>query len=634
MPNPFVETPARSVQDEAVSVMNAYYQDAKRLTKPRRDMQVKIYQDLSTFEQAKNRGWDTSFRVNKGFVALTKWVSRLFANRFKWQVSRRMTVDGKKIPQEDLEAINDVLTFIFDREDVWARLKMWGKKMLAYGEGWATPRFEMRTNYLGKDVLTNETAERITQDRGISAVAEEPEQTVVKINQGQFEEEFLDEFPTIDPESFSDVYADPRYLFADEIPAVMTNKDKVRWASILRNRKIYFNLDKVDPKAFDGMDWGNESKVQMYNIQQVTGNANSIGLDTNAINIKRYYGVFSPTGKPEDEKLFKLTGLANGSEVKLLIQMKEISEIPWVLMKCFEDTETLHAFGVVEPQKGVEDELNFSKNSKAAYINAALNRNWLYSPKSGVNPDQLTSAPGNIIVCKDGVPIAKTHLEQLEMPQINNDAFTNENDMERQYQQLTFQTDVSSPRTDQALTNTATGVRATFFEASAVINDVRRNMEAAVVEMAYQMLALLFDNISDSWVVERVGEEKYFRIHKTLFSNPRKKYNIRIEAASSTFDSVEQRRADAIAFWNFNEKARAAGVPVNTTAVYKEVVDTFEKRKAEDFISPAIPGAGGAPGGAGGGAGAISAAGGKAITEAAAPPNQAKVEAQEITGSI
>lgn len=630
--NPFVKTPSKDEQDRAIETMNEYFQDAKRLTQPRRDMMVKIYEGLSTFDTPKRREWDTDFKVNKGFIAVTKWVSRLTANRFKWIVSRKMDATGRLIPQEDVDAINDVLASIFDRESVWKRVKMWVKKCVTYGPAWAKPRFEMRTVYLGLDNLNDETSERKTQDRvderaDAKGDKQPPAKGVEEIQEQAFREEFLDEFPTLDPLSFSDVYVDPRYLFDDEIPALMQNIDKVRWASIIRNKKLYFNINQVDPTASEGTDLSNESKMQMYNIQATQGAGDGLKLDRNSLNIKRYYGVFSRTGRPEDEKFYKLTGLSNGNSVNLLIQMKEIKSIPGVLMKCFEDVETMHAYGVVEPQKGLEDELNFQKNSKAMYINAALNRNWLWSVLSGVKPSQLNSSPNNIIVCKDGVPTAKRHLEQLEMPPLNNDIFASENDLERQIQEITFLTSVSNPNSAQNLTNTATGVKAAVFDTSSVINDVRKNMENAVVELAYQMLELLFDNIGDNWVVERIGEERYFRIQRTLFQNPRAKYNIQIEANSSVFDNAENKRTDALAFWEIAKDAKKAGVNIDLAAVFKDVVETFEKRKASDIIKPDIDGL--LPGAEGKGQ-AISAGGRKTVAAASGK----KTEAQKAVESI
>lgn len=81
----------------------------------------------------------------------------------------------------------------------------------------------------------------------------------------------------------------------------------------------------------------------------------------------------------------------------LLVYAEEISQIPFEAVRCFEDTETFFATGFIEPILGLQAELNFKKNSASQYLNQSLNRTWVWSPNSGINPKHLNSAPGNII---------------------------------------------------------------------------------------------------------------------------------------------------------------------------------------------------------------------------------------------
>jgi hypothetical protein len=81
----------------------------------------------------------------------------------------------------------------------------------------------------------------------------------------------------------------------------------------------------------------------------------------------------------------------------VLVYAKEITQIPFEVIKCFPDTDTFLATGFLEQIIGLQEELNFKKNSASEYINQALNRNWIRSPMSGINPKHLNSAPGNII---------------------------------------------------------------------------------------------------------------------------------------------------------------------------------------------------------------------------------------------
>lgn len=66
----------------------------------------------------------------------------------------------------------------------------------------------------------------------------------------------------------------------------------------------------------------------------------------------------------------------------VVICMEEISQNPYELIRCFEDTETLFSWGFVEPIVGLQQELNFKKNSASEYINQALNRSFVRNPNS------------------------------------------------------------------------------------------------------------------------------------------------------------------------------------------------------------------------------------------------------------
>lgn len=55
-----------------------------------------------------------------------------------------------------------------------------------------------------------------------------------------------------------------------------------------------------------------------------------------------------------------------------------------------------------------------------------------------------------------------------------------------------------------------------------------------------------------------------------------RRYNITIETGTSTYDGIEQKRADAIARRNLGQQASAAGVPVDLKELYIGIMTTFE----------------------------------------------------------
>lgn len=62
------------------------------------------------------------------------------------------------------------------------------------------------------------------------------------------------------------------------------------------------------------------------------------------------------------------------------------------------------------------------------------------------------------------------------------------------------------------------------------------------------------------------------------------KYEIKIEAWTSSYDTLENRRDDAIAKRNIGQQAMQAQLPVNSEELFKDVLNTFEGTNAGKYI--------------------------------------------------
>ena len=60
-----------------------------------------------------------------------------------------------------------------------------------------------------------------------------------------------------------------------------------------------------------------------------------------------------------------------------------------------------------------------------------------------------------------------------------------------------------------------------------------------------KILQWTFDNIDKDITLKRIDDGKFFRINKEAFRDALERYDIKIEANSSSFDDVESRRDDA-----------------------------------------------------------------------------------------
>lgn len=148
--------------------------------------------------------------------------------------------------------------------------------------------------------------------------------------------------------------------------------------------------------------------------------------------------------------------------------------------------------------------MNFKKNAASQAINQSLNREWIWSPNSGVNPRDLISKPGNIIVTSKDAKTALENLIELPFRSIPNDYFQEQNDFERQIQSMTFTVDTSNQQNDQALTNTATGIKVKFFESNSVIDEVRKHFEEFLEDLAYKLLQVLYENMDNNSVFKKL----------------------------------------------------------------------------------------------------------------------------------
>jgi hypothetical protein len=148
--------------------------------------------------------------------------------------------------------------------------------------------------------------------------------------------------------------------------------------------------------------------------------------------------------------------------------------------------------------------------------------------------------------------------------------------MDRKLQNASYLIDTSSQSGNQALTNTATWSRIKFYESVSVINYVRDNIEQAMVDLAYKLLEFAYDNIEGNIVIKKTWDEGYWRVHKDFIKDALNRYDITIEAWSSTKETEEDRRNEALALYNILLWAKNAGVQVNLDEALKNVLNTFD----------------------------------------------------------
>lgn len=597
------KTPSQEVQNRALSLIKDTLSDYKNLNTAYMERMLRIYESFSTYEEQRRAEWSTTFKVNKAHEVIEKVLPRIIAKNPRWVVSPR-TDDfnpTKDLPMDDgtpeaqlarakeyqrrLEqakefshGIQDYLSYIFEEYGLVNQTRLWAKNMLVYGKGRAKIKYKYETATILEDeeILPEPSVPETPQLPG------QPPQPVVSKKKRKVEK-VVGEYPTIDVKSWTDIYTDPRYLRVGDMPAYIENVNGVRLWDLKRNKDKYFNLDKLEEIA--GLSSFNTDNAEYKRRVQAIAGIQNLTIDTavdkNALHLTVYYGYFQEDDDME-EKMYKICVVEN----MLVISYEEITQIPFEEIDCFEDTETNHSVGFVEPIVGLQDELNFKKNSSSEYINHALNRSWLWSANSGVDPRDLISKPNNIIVTSKNAQEAMANLIEIPHRELNSSFFQEQNDFERQIQSMTFTVDTSNAQSQQALTNTATGIRIKFFESNSVIDEVRKHFEHGLERLAYKLLQTTFENMEDNIVIKKLGDDGFWEINKELLRDAITRYTIRVEVNSSSYTDLESRREDAIALFNSALSASQAGVPVDLQEIWKDVAYTFEKKDLGRYIKP------------------------------------------------
>lgn len=570
-------------QQAIIQHIDSCYNEYKDLLKPYYERLVDIYKELNTFANPKLNPRDPTFKVNKAHEVVNKILPRIISRNPKWIVSSKPeaivdVMDDPNMSEEDkvnkiksskdyADAIQKLLTSIFDKYGLTDQVRMWAKDMVVYGKGIAKAKFKY------------EVARTVDESKQIEVWYDEDWNEMEVESNKRLKDYVWWEHPCIDTVSFTNLYYDPRYKDFDDVPAIIEITEWVR-LSQLKNNKKYINLDKLEllPPASQFSTKNNQYLESIRAVLWIPNLEVKEWVDKNNLTLRTYYWYYN---LDKWESLYKFTDVS----WILLICAEEIMQMPYEQIRAFEDTETNLGYGFVEPIISLQRELNFKKNSKSNYINMALNRQVYYNPNSWVNPKDLVSRPSGIIVTNKDRTAVENNLREVERRDINPSIFNEEADFERQIQGLTFTTDVSSPNSQQALTNTATGARISFFESNTQMDEMRKHLEEWLSRIAYKLLNEIFEQMGemDNLVIPWDNDD-YIKIHKEAIKDAIKKFDIKIESGSSSYDTIENRRDDAIAIYNLWLQAQSSGVPVDLKKMFMDVLNTFEKKDAESYI--------------------------------------------------
>lgn len=551
-------------QNKLVLHIRDLFSDYDNQTKQWRDRMLKIYKSATSFVWEWQNG-DTNFKVNKAHEIENKILPRIVARSPKPIVSFKS--DEYLVNEWEIEeynkranAVQDKLQRQFEKQDIKQTLRLVAKSGVRYGIGFAKVKDCYRINRSPKKV------EKTYVDEMWNEI-----QTIER----KVDEKVYEYYSAIEMKSWADMYFDPRYTRLEDMPAIIELKKNIRlsYFSQSPDKSKYMNLDKIVELA--SASWNSDFyKQKLASLLGIDYDERKI-IKPSTLEIKCFYGYFDLKDNDDmsGERMYEVWTIND----TVVVYCREISYLPFEDFRVFEDTEQYCPTGFIEPSLWLQDEMNFKKNKASEYINKALNRNWIRSPNSGIDPRKLaTMKQWEVIITNKSAEDAMKNLFEVPHRQLPSDYFQEQNDIDRQIQTASFTIDTTAPKSNQSLTNTATGIKVQDRDTSFVIDEVRWHFEDFVARISYKFLLADYENMDQNIRVKKVGEDGFREINKEAIKDAVERYEIKIEAWSSSYDSIESRRSDAIAVWNIWMQAMQAWLPVNLKEQYERIMNTFE----------------------------------------------------------
>ena len=501
--------------------------------------------------------------VNKAFEIEKKVTPKVFGTSPNRIVTFKPTYNMQPwIDTSDMaDMVRDYLEEQYKKQDIREVLKLICKWGIRYGNSFA------KVGYKYKIDRNKEKAGAIEYDEFGNHI--ETTSSVIK-------EDVIEEYPCLEYKGRPDMYYDPSYLRLEDMPAVIELASKVRLSFFTQQDSKFINTDKLIECVMKEWESEDDYKKRMLatlwvNVIDVANNA----IKPSTLQVKKFYWYFnlSDDESQKDERLYEFRVVND----LIVVFAQEISFLPFEDFRVFIDTESYFAKGYLQSIIWLQNELNHQKITAQDYMNKALYPVVIYSPNSGVDPRTLVNPkPWQIIVTSKWWQDALANIVQYPFRDLQPWYWNNSNDLERQIQASTFTIDTANPINQNSLTNTATGAKIKEFESNAVTGDTRKEFEDMISRLGYKMIQSVYDNMEDNIKVPRRDWDWYRDVNKEAFKNALSKYNIRIEAWSSAFDSLENRRNDALAQFNLWLQAMKAWVPIDMKYLFEKVMTTFE----------------------------------------------------------
>jgi hypothetical protein len=561
------KTPNQEIQEKASAFVKRFKTDAANKISKRREQLDEIYNETMNYYPKREADWDSVLKVNH-------------ANQIEQTVTSRLTAKNPKFIVSLKDSAKEIAKLYYPASDQGSpEFLAMVKQVESWGESIQSYLNHLFANYRYNASL-RKAAKSLVRYGNCYGAIEYRVDSYASYKDGKISRSTADEYPELVNISWKDLYLDPRYHQVADSAGVVSTRENVRLSELYSFDGL-FNLDKVEDSAGDANSQDRQAQ-SIYSLMIADPSGSTQQQKATTLTVDKFYGYFCETDDPKDEKIYEIWTLNDS----IVIKYKEIPKIPIVSAACFEDPEQHYGIGYVEPILGLQREYNFKMNSSIQYINTNLNHSWFYDPNSGIDPRALAnaSAPGAIVPVTNGMEAALNGLREIPRTPIDGSYFNQQSELRADMQSLSFTIDPGNPLNRAGGTDTATAVRAKFFEVNTVYADTLKHFEEWLVELAYNILDSVAMNAKNDVVIERMQSGDYKWASPAIFEDAPLRYAVRVEVGSSSFDSIENRREDALAKLAVLERAAQAGVKVDFNKAFTDILGTFEVVNPSEYI--------------------------------------------------
>jgi len=556
------KTPSDAIQKRALDKVTKLSKEYDSMISNRRAKWLDWYKMYRLFRTEKTQPWMSKFFIPKIFEIVEQKTPMMIAHNPKYIITPRF---NDNIPY--MQILRDYLSYVWDEEDMNDKIESWVKDMLIYGTGIGKVDWKQIT---ANEVTKEERLDEITDE----LITEEIEEEVVRL-----------ELPTFDTIDIFDFKTDPRFPTLEQSEANIHSIDNVSLSELMADEEMYFNLKNIKTKHIPAES--SDTSEQQEKRSSLGISTPGEDVDENKLNVKEYWGLFSMTGKPEDETECTITTV--NDEVVIRVEKNDMNMRPFIAVKAKIVPHEFYGIGEVEPLEDLQIELNTIRRQRMDYTNSILNPEWLMSSSSGINPTQLVHKPNNIIIADD-----MNGLKILEKPGVPMAGYNEEAQILRDIQTVSQTTDVTDSGGSSGFQNTATGVSARVQQQSRSANNVVKHLEKGIAEIGKKFLLLSKYNITEPIQVRRedISEEtkmKFSQVEPSIFRDVENGYIIKVEAGSTLDDTYIEKGNKAVARGNTAVQFLQAGVPIDMAKIWMDIErKTFMINNPEDFLSQPV----------------------------------------------